>query len=73
MAATKTAKLVRVVYWTGTTQKEKEVSSYREAMKLIDREHRNAYGPAFYEISTGRELFDDGNGLCVEDRSYYVV
>lgn len=68
-----TTNLVKVVYWAGTTQREREVSSYAEAMELIDREHRNAYDPRFYEIATGKQLFDDGNGLCVEDRSYYVV
>lgn len=67
------ANLVKVVYWAGTTQREAEVSSYSEAMALIEREHRNAYDPAFYELATGKKLFDDGNGLCVEDRSYYVV
>ncbi len=66
-------KLVRVVYWAGTTQQEKEVASYRAAKQVVAREHRNAYSPAFYEISTGRKLYDDGNGLCVEDQSYYVV
>jgi hypothetical protein len=65
--------LVKVVYWAGTTQKEKEVSSYKAAIKVIADEHRNAHDPAFYEISTGRELFDDGTGLAVEDRSYYAV
>lgn len=65
--------LVRVVYWAGTTQREQEVASYKEAMDLISREHRNAFGPTYYEISTGRQLYDDGNGLAVEDRSYYVV
>lgn len=73
MNANATKNLVKVVYWAGTTQREKEVSSYREAMDLIDREHRNAHDPAFYEIATGRELFEDDNGLCVEDQSYYVV
>lgn len=72
MAAAKKAK-VRVVYWAGTTQHEAEVSSYEEAMKIIEERHRNAYDPTFYEISTGRQLFDDGHGLCVEDQSYYAV
>jgi hypothetical protein len=65
--------LVRVIYWAGTTRKERSVSTYADAMDLIDREHRNAYSPTFHEIATGCQLFDDGNGLCVEDRSYYVV
>lgn len=67
------AKLVRVVYWAGTTQKEKEVGSYVAAMRVVSDEHRNAHDPAFYEIATDRKLFDDGHGLCVEDQSYYVV
>ncbi len=65
--------LVRVVYWNGTTQNEKEVSTYQEAMKIVSSEHRNARGPAFYEIATGRELHDDGSGLRAEGANYYVV
>lgn len=67
------AKLVRVTYWAGTTQQTTDVSSYKEAMRVIDKYHRNAFSPTFEEIATGRELFDDGTGLCYEDRSAYVV
>ena len=63
----KNPKLVRVVYWAGTTQLEAEVSTYREAMKFASL-NRNAFGPSFYEIATNEELFDlDGRGLANED------
>lgn len=65
--------MVRVTYWAGTTQRTVEVSSYREAMAVITKYHRNSHAPTFEEVSTGRQLFDDGNGLCYEDRSVYVV
>ena len=64
---------VRVHYWAGTTQQTADVSSYREAMRVVDERHRNAYDPTFEEIATGRQLHDDGNGLCYEDQSIYVV
>mgnify|MGYP003443881018 CR=1 FL=1 len=61
-----TPKLVRVVYWAGTSQVEAEVSTYKEAMKVASL-NRNAFGPSFYEIATGEELFDlDGRGLANE-------
>jgi hypothetical protein len=66
------AKTVRVVYWQGTVQRTEEVSTYAEAMEVASK-NSNAYDPAFYEISTGKQLFDDGNGLCYEDQSVYVV
>jgi hypothetical protein len=65
-------KLVRVVYWQGTTQKQEEVADYIEAMSVASK-NSNAHDPAFYEISTGKRLHDDGNGLCYEDQSVYVV
>lgn len=71
--AKKLKKTVRVIYWAGTTQQTAEVSSYREAMRVVDKFHRNSYSPRFEEISTGKELYDDGNGLCYEDQSCYVV
>jgi hypothetical protein len=42
-------------------------------MAYVDLFHRNSHSPQFEEISTGRTLIDDGNGLCVEDQSYYVA
>lgn len=66
------AKLVRVVYWAGTTQCEAEVSNYAEAMKIVSKYHRNKFDPAFYEIATGKRLYDDGNGLASEDLVYVV-
>lgn len=65
------SKKVKVVYWQGTTQREELAADYQEAMSIASR-NQNAHDPAFYEISTGKELFDDGNGLCYEDRSVYV-
>jgi hypothetical protein len=65
-------KLVKVVYWAGTQQREALASDYAEAMELAGR-NQNAYDPAFYEISTGKQLHDDGNGLRYEDQSVYVV
>lgn len=70
---TKTQATVRVVIWAGTTQETHEVSTYAAAMRLVSRRHANAHSPTYYEISTGRELYDDGIGLCYEDRSCYVV
>lgn len=72
MSTTETAKLVKVAYWQGTTQREGLAADYAEAMNLASQ-NQNAYDPTFWEIATGRQLFDDGNGLCVEDRSYYVA
>jgi hypothetical protein len=67
-----TPKLVRVFYWVGTTQHEALAADYAEAMAIASR-NQNKYDPTFYEIATGERLYDDGNGLCVEDHSYYVV
>jgi hypothetical protein len=65
--------LVRVILWRGTEQVERHASTYEEVKALIDCEHRNAHDPKFYEIATGRQIYDDGSGLCLEDRGYYVV
>lgn len=63
--------LVRVVYWAGTTQREAEVPDYAAAMRVASL-NQNASQPTFWELSTGKQLFDDGNGLCYEDRSVYA-
>ena len=65
-------KLVRVVYWMGPTQYESQVSDYKEAMKLVSDNHRNKFDPCYYEIATGKELWDDGHGLATEDYQYVV-
>lgn len=72
MEADSSDKLVRVVYWEGAAQREGLAADYSEAMQFASR-NKNAFGPKFYEIATGCQLFDDGNGLCVENQSYYVV
>lgn len=64
--------LVKVVYWVGTRQVEAEAADYAEAMELAGR-NQNAFDPTFYEIATGKQLHDDGNGLRGADDSVYVV
>jgi len=64
--------VVRVVYWAGTTQVEAEASTYAEATALAAK-NRNAHDPSFYEVATGKELFDDGRGLRGEDDTFYTV
>ncbi len=56
---------IKVRYWAGTTQKEKTIENYAEAMELIDREHRNSYSPRF-ETEDGETLVDTGEFLVTE-------
>ena len=54
--------MVTVVYWQGTTQRSEQASSYEEALEIAGR-NQNAYSARYYD-DRGRELYDDGNGLC---------
>lgn len=57
-----TAWTIRVVVWTGTTQREYFAGTYEGAMKIVDECHSNAYSPSFYDRD-GRELADCGGAL----------
>lgn len=59
--------MITVKYWRGTMQLTGKAKTYRGAMKLASK-NQNAYSPQFYD-STGRELLDDGNGLCYKDEA----
>jgi hypothetical protein len=67
-----TTATVRVVYWEGATQVEAEASTYAEAITLAAK-NRNAYPPRYYDSATGKQLYDDGNGLRGEDDDTYTV
>ena len=71
MTTTKT-NLVKVVYWVGTAKREGLAADYLDAMNLATL-NSNLTLPKFYEISTGRQLYDDGNGLRDDDGNAYVV
>lgn len=66
-----TPKLVKVIYWVGTTQREGLAANYAEAMEFASR-NQNAHDPKFYEIATGEQLYDDGNGLRAESDDHYT-
>lgn len=68
---TTATKLVKVIYWQGTTQREGLATDYAEAMNFASL-NQNAHDPKFYDLNTGEQLYDDGNGLCNEDRVYTV-
>ena len=67
-----TTATVRVVYWFGETQVEGKASTYAEATALAER-NRNAHPPRYYDSATGKQLYDDGNGLRGEDDDTYTV
>lgn len=58
---------IRVVLWHGTRQENHVVDSYAAAMALVDERHRNSHDPAFYDMATGKRLYDGGYGLATED------
>lgn len=58
--------LVKVVYWVGTTLTNDTARTYSQAMHIAGRSS-NECPPTFFELSTGKKLVDDGNGLCYED------
>lgn len=72
MTDSQSKKLVRVVYWAGTSQREELAGTYQEAMEIAAK-NNNKFAPAFWEIATGRALWDDGNGLLDEDGRGYIV
>lgn len=67
MTTTKLKTGIKVVLWHGTTQEEHCVPNYRKAMKLVDGRHQNRHDPAFYDLETGEQLYDNGHGLATED------
>ena len=64
-------KIVRVTYWRGTLQLEDLAASYAEATEIASR-NQNAYPAKFYDLATGEQLYDDGNGLRGEESSVYT-
>lgn len=67
------AKVV-VTYWRGTQQYTGIATTYAGAMRIAGRT-QNAIGPT-YRTTDGRELYDDGHGLLLEEiagRRHYVV
>ena len=64
--------VIRVVYWAGTREVEGFANTYQSALRIAGK-NQNAHGPTFYDTSTGKVLFDDGNGLCDESQTYYAV
>lgn len=63
---------VKVIYWVGTSQKEEVADSYEAAMAIADK-NQNAYDPTFFEVSSGRKLFDHGDFLGYESESGEIV
>ena len=56
---------IRVVVWAGTVQREFFTATHVGAMAIVDRHHRNAYDPKFYDRD-GTQLHDLGCTLVAE-------
>ena len=65
---TKVKIVIQVIYWVGTTQKTKTVTSYAAAQKLVAKEHRNARDPRF-ETEDGETLVDTGEFFVTESEA----
>jgi hypothetical protein len=57
--------IIRIVLWQGTQQTEHYAESYDQAMAIVDKFHRNAFDPQFFDRE-GNELVDCGAGFCTE-------
>jgi hypothetical protein len=54
---------IKITVWAGTSQKECFAQSYEEAMKIVEKYHRNSYDPVF-EDRNGNTLVDCGHCFC---------
>lgn len=71
MTATKRRPNIRVVYWDGPNQTSRECNTYRQSLAIAQR-NSNSHDAKFFEIATGKQLHDDGNGLRYADAAVYV-